>query len=346
MIVSFFTFAQQETQSSQFMINPQMLNPAYSSVDNNLNLKVGYRNQWVGLEGAPVTSFASLNGPIHKSRWARTHPGDFHNWHGAGLTVLSDQLGPYSTIKLNANYSYNMKIKEGRKYGYYHQDGLRFVLGASVGTSSYKIDKDILSQTKNLNLETTDHAPTISDPRYQDLDIARQRALDVNLGGIIYYDNTYYLGVSSTQLLQNFQSNIDEISLARHYFISATYKRRINQAWYVIPSTIVKLVRGAPVSLNFTTRIDWQDKAYFGIGYRSSDAMTLMAGYHFKWGEKVKHFKVDKHRYMMDVFYSYDWTTSRLGKRQISQNSKGSHEITIAFFLPPMFHERNAEDTW
>ena len=114
----------------------------------------------------------------------------------------------------------------------------------------------------------------------------------------------------------------------------------------MIPSVILQLVNGVPPTANFTTRLDWQDKLYLGLGYRTSDAVTVLLGARIKWGEKIKNFRIDKHRYIVEVYYSYDFTTSRLGSREISQNSKGSHEITLAFLLPPMFHERNAEDTW
>lgn len=338
--------AQQETHSSQFMINPQIMNPAYSSMDNNLNVFVGYRNQWGGIDGAPNTTYASVFSPVGKPRWSRTHPGDFHNWHGTGVLLLSDQIGPYQTTRLNGNYSYNIGLIQGADYGYEHKDGLRLALGTSFGLSTYRLNKDILSQTKNLSYENSNHDPTINDPTFQELGEARQNALDVSFGGILYYDNKYFLGLSTTQLLQNTVSQIDEISLARHYFITGTYKLQINEEYYLIPSVITKFVKGAPVSANFTTRLDWQDKWYLGVGYRTDDAFTFLVGSHIKWGEKVKNFRVDKHRYMLDIYYSYDWTASRLGSRELSRNSKGSHEVTIAFFLPPMFKERNAEDTW
>jgi len=339
-------WSQQEVQSTQFMINPQLINPAYSSTDNNLNVKVNYRNQWGGIEGAPSTGFLTFSTPVGKSRWSRTHPGDFHNWHGLGGAIITDQIGPYKNTKANISYSYNLKLIEGAKYGYDHKDGLRVSIGASAGINSYQINTDILSQTKSLDLSTSDHLPTINDPSFLELDDSRQSAFDMTLGGILYYDNTYFLGISTTQVLQDAVSQVDDISLARHYFISGTYKWAINEEYFVIPSAIVKLVKGAPTSINFTTRVDWQDKLYLGLGYRTDDAVTVLLGAHIKWGEKIKHFRVDKHRYLLDIYYSYDWTTSRLGKNSINQNSRGSHEITVAFFLPPMFHERNAEDTW
>jgi type IX secretion system PorP/SprF family membrane protein len=344
--LAFLAHAQQELQVSQFMINPQLLNPAYSSVNDNVSWMAGYRTQWTQVEGSPNTSFTSINGPINKSRWAATHPGDFHNWHGAGITFINDQIGPYNTTKFNANYSYNIKLKEGRKFGYQHMDGLRLSLGATAGINNYRVDKDILGKAKLLGASQINHYPSLQDKTLGDLREINSSAFDMSLGGILYYDNTYFLGFSTTQLFQNDIGLSKDITLARHYFVMMTYKWLVGDDYYIIPSMIMKMVKGAPISVDFTTRLDWQDKVYFGLGYRPNDAILGMLGVHLKWGEKIKHFRVDKHRYMMDVYYSYDYTTSRLGKARLEQNSRGSHEITLAFFLPPMFYERNAEDTW
>ena len=82
---SFLVYSQQEPQSSQFMINPFIVNPAYSSVEDLAHFQLRYRKQWEGIDNTPSTSYLSFHTPINKSRWARTHPGDFRNWHGAGL---------------------------------------------------------------------------------------------------------------------------------------------------------------------------------------------------------------------------------------------------------------------
>ena len=47
----------------------------------------------------------------------------------------------------------------------------------------------------------------------------------------------------------------------------------------------------------------------------------------------------------MEVFYTYDFTLNALGDRDLNTTSRGSHEITVGFFLFPSFTERNAEDT-
>jgi len=54
-------FAQQDPLYAQYLFNPLLINPAYSGLNNNFNGTVGYRTQWMGLEGQPQTMNVSLH---------------------------------------------------------------------------------------------------------------------------------------------------------------------------------------------------------------------------------------------------------------------------------------------
>ncbi|MFB9106682.1 type IX secretion system membrane protein PorP/SprF, partial [Algibacter miyuki] len=56
--------AQQDSQYTQYMYNTVTVNPAYAGTRGSLSMTGLYRNQWVGLEGAPETLNFSLNSPI------------------------------------------------------------------------------------------------------------------------------------------------------------------------------------------------------------------------------------------------------------------------------------------
>src|SRR6201990_3243940 len=56
--------AQQRPQYTQYVFNNFLLNPALSGIENYTDVKAGYRSQWTGLQGAPVTSYITVNTPI------------------------------------------------------------------------------------------------------------------------------------------------------------------------------------------------------------------------------------------------------------------------------------------
>ena len=56
--------AQQRPQYTQYIFDNLLLNPAVTGIENYTDVRVGYRNQWNGLEGAPVTSYITLSAPL------------------------------------------------------------------------------------------------------------------------------------------------------------------------------------------------------------------------------------------------------------------------------------------
>jgi type IX secretion system PorP/SprF family membrane protein len=75
------SYAQQDSQFSQYMYNTININPAYAGTRGSFNAFVLHRNQWVGLNGAPITNAASINTNFEESRL------------GLGLSFINDQIG-------------------------------------------------------------------------------------------------------------------------------------------------------------------------------------------------------------------------------------------------------------
>ena len=60
-------FAQQKPQYTQYVFNNLLLNPAVTGIENYTDVKAGYRTQWTGLSGAPVTSYLTVDAPLGKA---------------------------------------------------------------------------------------------------------------------------------------------------------------------------------------------------------------------------------------------------------------------------------------
>ena len=58
--------AQQKPHYTQYVVNPFVINPAITGIDNYTDLKMSVRDQWVGIKGAPMTSYLTIHGPIGK----------------------------------------------------------------------------------------------------------------------------------------------------------------------------------------------------------------------------------------------------------------------------------------
>src|SRR5688572_2763187 len=120
--------AQQKPQFSQYMINNYLLNPAVTGIEDYTNIKMGFRQQWIGLEGAPKSYYITGHGAIGKAPQkksggskrrktfipykkmgrtsgtiSQTRMGKPHQ--GVGGSILFDQTGPIKTLSLNASYA-------------------------------------------------------------------------------------------------------------------------------------------------------------------------------------------------------------------------------------------------
>ena len=58
-------YGQQLPHISQWMFNPYFINPAYGGMDYSVSITAMNRNQWVGLEGAPRTTYLGGHMPMN-----------------------------------------------------------------------------------------------------------------------------------------------------------------------------------------------------------------------------------------------------------------------------------------
>ena len=131
-IASTAVFGQQLFQQTQFMVNPYTLNPALAGSEDFLDIKVGYRNQWVGfndtdnyIDGAiaPRTTYFSAHTALgHDHGYYKDWKHEHKAFHGVGGFVASDKLGAFSSNSVYGSYSYNMGLLKGKdngqKYGF------------------------------------------------------------------------------------------------------------------------------------------------------------------------------------------------------------------------------------
>ena len=54
--------AQQQPYYTQYILNNFILNPALAGIENYWDVKASHRHQWVGLDGAPVTTYITIRG--------------------------------------------------------------------------------------------------------------------------------------------------------------------------------------------------------------------------------------------------------------------------------------------
>lgn len=312
------TQAQQRPQYSQYIFNNYLLNPALSGIENYTDVKLGYRGQWAGLEGAPVTSFFSINAPIGSefvngdansfqsedgqnpfSRYNRSEYRASEPHHGIGMMVVSDKTGAISQTDIQGTYAYHLGISSS----------LNLSVGVSAGVSHQQINAAMLTFKDQgdltiLNLNGNAWKPDISF-------------------GLWAYASDYFVGFSVQQLIPHGQfvnaggqSSVNQT--VPHYFFSAGVKLFLNDDISMIPSALLKFTEPVPVSFDISTKFSFQNKFWLGGSYRRNDSFVGMAGFNLNS--------------FINVGYGYDMSTTPL-----KTASSGTHEIFISLLLNNRF---------
>lgn len=240
--------AQQLAQYTQYVFNHFSVNPAVAGSKDCLDVRLGYRQQWVGLEGAPRNGWASLHGTL-----GRKKNGPNRNRHGIGFFAESDNAGNWGYTRLVLAYAYHMQMARD-----YH---LSF--GFFGGAQQMKYDVG---------------ASTVVDYSDPALD-SRATALVVPevTPGIWAYNKVAWAGLSMHQALGNRISGIGTDSrLARQFMLSGGYKYRIGRRTALIPSLLLKKSKAAPWALDINGMVEWNRKFALGAGYRAGDAVSVL----------------------------------------------------------------------
>ncbi len=243
------TFAQYDPMFTQYMNNEMYINPAYAGSRESIAATLLYRNQWVGLEGAPKTETFSIHTPIRNQKI------------GIGFNLLNEEIGVTHKLSFYGNYAYRMRLGEGH-----------FSLGLQAGIINY--------QERFLEIKTADAGDKKFSANTPNLILP-------NAGfGMYYYQEKYYVGLSIPRLIKNkvdvSQSNMvtnTANSKNWHYFLTGAYVFNLTEDFKLKPSMMIKAVSGAPIELDVNANLLVKDFWWIGAGYRSGDAITFLTSF-------------------------------------------------------------------
>jgi type IX secretion system PorP/SprF family membrane protein len=276
-------YGQQTSLFTQYMFNPFMLNPAVAGTTNYFQIRSTSRFQWAGFTDAPVLNSLSLFGPVSAKNMDM----------GYGGTVYIDATGPTSRSGLRGAFAYNIPLN----------DEIHLSFGAALGMMQFKIDG---TQIKGMqNSEPTDDVKTVQSFFQPD-----------GMLGVYLYRTDFQVRFSADNLFNN-RFDIDPEAkgiskLKRHYYLLGAYTYIFNRTWSAEASTVLKAVTPVPVQMDINARLIYQKTAWFGISFRTQEAISVLAGYIFS-----------KRIY---IGYSFDYNLTA-----IQQYSLGSHEIMIGY---------------
>jgi type IX secretion system PorP/SprF family membrane protein len=277
------TKAQQEAMFTHYSFNTLQVNPAYASSRDALTVLALQRSQWIAFPGAPVTQTATAHMPV------------FNEKIGLGISLLHDKIGPSKNTGIFIDLAYKIKVAEKGKLAFGLKGGTSF-LSNSVGD----LDKN--------------------DPGDGVLIQNIQSRLLPNFGFGLYYSMPrFYVGLSSPKLLTNkLGTNTSGNGIAyesRHYFVIAGAMFDLNKSakLQLKPTTFLKITSGAPLELDLTALLYYDNKFWAGPMFRSGDAFGILIGMNITQ--------------QYSLGYCFDWSYGN----STGKYNAGSHELMLRY---------------
>lgn len=251
-LVSSSLTGQNRMNITQYMLHQPIINMASIASNNNINAAVLHRQQWVGFEGAPASTFLSFNSPIKST-----------NLHIGGI-ASSDRIGSYAMTKVDLGIAYRMKIKTNNY--------LSLALKGGVTNTSADYSGLTLGNQNDPEFNVgsnSEFQPDFSFSTY-------------------YFADKFYAGLAIPSLFRN-ESLYPESELVVpedfHYFLTAGYQFTLNKTFKLGFSTLLKGVQGAPLQADLNTQLLYNDFLGLGFSYRTSQ--DLAAIFSIKLFEKL-----------------------------------------------------------
>lgn len=238
-------FAQQDAQYTQYMYNTANINPAYAGSRGVLSLFGLHRNQWVGLDGAPVTNTFAISSPIGYSGL------------GAGLSFVGDNIGPTSDNTISADISYTIQTSAFYK--------LSFGIKGSANLFSLDVNKLQIYNSGDANLQsvTNDFSP--------------------NMGaGVYFYSDNTYVGLSVPNFFQakKYSDNDRAVYMEKmHLYLIGGHVFDLSPTVKFKPAFLLKAVEDSPLQLDLSGNFMFNDKFVLGAAWRWGAAVSVMAGF-------------------------------------------------------------------
>lgn len=276
-------WAQQDAQYTQYMYNMSVINPGYTT-DNFGVLTLGglHRSQWSGVVGAPNSSNLFAHLPIN-------------NKIEVGMSIINDNIG--NVVKENNLFfdvAYKLDLED-------------------LGNISFGIKSGFTLFDVNFNGFVLESGDIFTDPDFEN----NINKTFFNFGTGIYYNTeNYYVGLSVPNILSS--KHLDrnngkyQGTENSHFYLTGGYVFELDNQFKIKSAFMLKSVKGAPITLDLTANVLYNNKVEFGLGYRVKDAISGMVNF-----SVTPEFRIG---------YAYDYTISNLGPF-----STGSHEIIILY---------------
>ncbi len=259
--------AQYDASFSHYWDLEPYFNPAAVGKQPKLNVVGAYAISMAGFENNPRTMYVGADMPFYF----------IGAYHGAGVSLLNDQIGLFIHQRIALQYAYKRRlfggtISVGAQFGFVNEqfDGSKVDLG-----------------------EAGDPAFATSDVNGNSMDLA---------AGLYYTHGRWYAGISAQHLTSPLVElgETNELQIDPTFYLTGGYNIKLRSPFVTIPTSVLVRTDGKAYRADVTARVVYtNDKKmmYAGVSYSPTNSVTAVIGGMF---------------HGINLSYSYEMYTSAL----------------------------------
>ncbi|GAB4404157.1 MAG: hypothetical protein OHK0039_04190 [Bacteroidia bacterium] len=282
---------------TRFVYNPAAAGGAQAGMEPGINLTLLGRQQWLGIEGAPRSSVAFVNGTLPE------------NFGSIGATIATEQLGNWSASWLEVAYAFQFALG----------DNLRLNIGASGGFRQALLSGD--GWVYNILREGVDPVvPTVTQSVIVPSLAAGVYLTSVDADG---REGNFFVGLSGQNLLEPSiegalgESGIGEDqTIPRSFTLMGGYRFDFNERSSLQPMVMLQADNLFPPQANLSLYWNYRPLVV-GANYRFfNESVGALVG-----------FNISDRAFFA---YSYDFVLNSLNRN----GDIGSHELVLSYTFP------------
>ncbi len=241
--VSSRVYAQQDPVFNQYMNNLLTVQPAYAGMSGYVNMTALSRIQWVGFDGAPITSTFTIQGPFKKYNV------------GLGLSIITDRFGPVRQTGVYGDYSFRILLNNDQYVSF----------GIKGGFNRYEA----------LLTDLSVHDP--NDPVVA-FDINKKYMPNFGIGFMWHADN-FFVGASVPKIFRNkINSNSGETVYQEemNFYAMGGIVFDIADNVKFKPTVLARWSQNTPTVVDFSANALIYDRVWIGATYRLQNSYGLL----------------------------------------------------------------------
>ncbi|OFX49467.1 MAG: hypothetical protein A2046_06780 [Bacteroidetes bacterium GWA2_30_7] len=246
-LISQIVNAQQISIDNQYIVNKYSLSPAYSGINDVIEIYAGHRQSWTGIEGAPRKSVLNMNTPAS----SKSGFGGFMNYNQAGI---------FNTITTQISYAYKLHFSEKSLLSF----------GLSGGITNYYIGYSYKGTE-------TQADPVLANSQ------SIQRTYPEASFGILYRINKFDIGIAIPRLLVNKTKNNDKsfVLSNRQYRVHISNEFSLGKSWQAEPFVVVNKTDNSKLMYDIAAIFKFKKQIWAGATYRANSAIGISAGINY-----------------------------------------------------------------